>query len=381
MSIATRLMGGVAKGVARGIRRGAGKAAGAALSLHDRRVASAAAARATRRALRGTASVAAIAAAASPIAIAAFVWHENESLVTTRIDVPIDGLPAELEGFRIAHLSDLHDAAFGRGNSRLLSLVESLRPDAIAITGDIMHSEGTRNALALARGCAAIAPTMFVTGNHESYTTRSVELIRRMRDAGVAILDGVVADGADLSYPASDADAFSRVAFAGIPDLGFAAWDERADPAALVTSELAGLAGSAAWPAGDDGRILVLLAHRPELVMSYADPRLGIDLVLAGHAHGGQWRVPGIGGLYAPSQGVLPRYDAGLYRVGGTRMVVSRGLGNSGFPLRLNNRPEVVLVTLRRGGGGSGAVEVPAEGLAGRVADRVLGASGIFELD
>ena len=94
---------------------------------------------------------------------------------------------------------------------------------------------------------------------------------------------------------------------------------------------------------GERGYTL-LLSHRPELFDVYSG--CGVDLVLAGHAHGGQFRLPLVGGLIAPNQGLFPRYDAGLYTSGSTSMVVSRGLGNSVIPLRFNNRPEVVLVEL-----------------------------------
>ena len=88
----------------------------------------------------------------------------------------------------------------------------------------------------------------------------------------------------------------------------------------------------------------ILLSHRPECFTDYVAGEY--DLVLAGHAHGGQFRLPFVGGLYAPGQGILPDYDSGLYREGRTDMVVSRGIGNSSFPIRFNNRPEVILLIL-----------------------------------
>ena len=88
----------------------------------------------------------------------------------------------------------------------------------------------------------------------------------------------------------------------------------------------------------------LLLSHRPEFMDMYV--RYDIDLVLSGHAHGGQFRLPFLGGLYAPSQGFFPKYDAGLFEEENTKMIVSRGIGNSAFPLRFNNRPELVLITL-----------------------------------
>jgi predicted MPP superfamily phosphohydrolase len=95
--------------------------------------------------------------------------------------------------------------------------------------------------------------------------------------------------------------------------------------------------------AGTDG-FAILLSHRPEYFWRYAES--GIDLTLSGHAHGGQFRLPLIGGLYAPGQGVFPEYDSGVYTYGHTHMIVSRGIGQSSFPLRFNNRPELVIITL-----------------------------------
>ena len=89
----------------------------------------------------------------------------------------------------------------------------------------------------------------------------------------------------------------------------------------------------------------IILSHRPEHFKKYV--AAGYDLVLSGHAHGGQFRLPVIGGLYAPGQGILPEYDSGVYTDGRTDMVVSRGIGNSGFPIRFNNNPEVILLTIR----------------------------------
>ena len=94
----------------------------------------------------------------------------------------------------------------------------------------------------------------------------------------------------------------------------------------------------------NDDSFTVLLSHRPEAFDIYADH--GIDVVFCGHAHGGQFRLPFIGGLYAPNQGFFPKYDAGVYNKGNTSMVVSRGIGNSVIPIRVNNRPELVIAEL-----------------------------------
>ena len=129
----------------------------------------------------------------------------------------------------------------------------------------------------------------------------------------------------------------SRLELAGIDDPAFIRTGESASVRA--EAELEGLLDSDCYT--------VLLAHRPELIETYAGA--GAELTLSGHAHGGQVRLPLIGALYAPGQGFFPNYTAGLYTVDGAALVVSRGLGNSLIPLRFNNRPELVLVTLRSG--------------------------------
>ncbi len=96
----------------------------------------------------------------------------------------------------------------------------------------------------------------------------------------------------------------------------------------------------------DNDKYTLLLSHRPELFEVYV--KCGADLVLSGHAHGGQFRLPFVGGLVAPNQGLFPEYDAGLYTEGNTNMVVSRGVGNSILPFRFNNRPEVILIELEK---------------------------------
>ena len=90
----------------------------------------------------------------------------------------------------------------------------------------------------------------------------------------------------------------------------------------------------------------ILLSHRPEVFDTYVEKKM--NLVLCGHAHGGQFRLPLIGGMIAPNQGLFPKYDGGIYEKESTTMVVSRGIGNSIIPVRFNNRPEVVMIVLHK---------------------------------
>ena len=268
------------------------------------------------------------AAALVPALLIWLLWA-NSSPAATQVTVASGALPEAFEGFKIAHVSDLHNAVFGRENERLLSLIRAAEPDIIAITGDLIDSRHTDidSALAFVEAAAEIAPVYYVTGNHES---------RLDFDAIEPRL--IAAGGRVLRNEAEDIGrGGERIRLAGIDDPSFIRTGGTAEERAAAELEQLGDGG---------GTFTVLLAHRPELVEVYAE--YGAGLVLSGHAHGGQVRLPLLGGLYAPGQGLLPEYDSGLCSLGETQMVVSRGLGNSVAPLRVNNRPELVIVTLSR---------------------------------
>lgn len=252
--------------------------------------------------------------------------------VLTVSHVELDLLPGE-GSFTIAQVSDLHNAEFGGGNRELLAILEEAEPDLIAITGDLIDSRRTDPAPALAflEGAVELAPVCYVTGNHEFRAYDAYQDLKsQMEELGVIVLENesMVLEEVPL-----------RVI--GLDDPSFGV---RSDPSATPEQILQGALTALAPQAGEEDLRTVLLAHRPEYVELYAQH--GADLVLSGHAHGGQVRLPGVGGLYAPGQGFLPAYTSGLYQIGETSLVVSRGLGNSLFPLRVNNRPEVVLVRL-----------------------------------
>lgn len=262
---------------------------------------------------------------------ALLIWllWANSSPAATQVTVASGALPEAFEGFKIAHVSDLHNAVFGRKNEKLLSLIRAAEPDIIAITGDLIDSRHTDidSALAFVEAAAEIAPVYYVTGNHESRVDFD-EIEPRLIAAGGRVLRN---EAEDIGHGGE------RIRLAGIDDPSFIRTGGTAKERAAAELEQLGDGG---------GTFTVLLAHRPELVEVYAE--YGAGLVLSGHAHGGQVRLPLLGGLYAPGQGLLPEYDSGLYSLGETQMVVSRGLGNSVAPLRVNNRPELVIVTLSR---------------------------------
>lgn len=273
-------------------------------------------------------SVLIMAAVLVPALLIWLLWA-NSSPAATQVAVASGALPGAFEGFKIAHVSDLHNAVFGRENEKLLSLIRAAEPDIIAITGDLIDSRHTDidSALAFVEAAAEIAPVYYVTGNHESRLDFDA-IEPRLIAAGARVLRN------EAEYIEHGGE---RIRLAGIDDPSFIRTGGTAEERAAAELEQLGDGG---------GTFTVLLAHRPELVEVYAE--YGAGLVLSGHAHGGQVRLPLLGGLYAPGQGLLPEYDSGLYSLGETQMVVSRGLGNSVAPLRVNNRPELVIVTLSR---------------------------------
>lgn len=178
-----------------------------------------------------------------------------------------------------------------------------------------------------AREAVKIAPCYYVPGNHESRLTEYAEFKQKLLDAGITVLED-----AAVAIERSGA----RILLQGMVDPAFRTDDILLHMDETVRAQLESLPKEDAFT--------VLLSHRPELFPQYKDH--SADLVFTGHAHGGQIRLPWIGGLYTPSQGWFPEYDAGTFTEQGVTMIVSRGVGNSAFPLRVNNRPEVVVVEL-----------------------------------
>ena len=256
----------------------------------------------------------------------------NKALQVTDLSLALDRLPEGFEGFRIAHLSDLHNTEFGKDNEKLLGLLRETEPDIIAITGDIVDSRRTDFAVALAflEEAVKIAPCYYVTGNHEGRLSNYRELKNGMEALGVVVLENksaMLTAGRDT------------LTLMGIDDPNLANDGLYGEKEVVTAARIQGLQT-------EDTGFSILLSHRPDLFDVYV--RSGVDLVLSGHVHGGQFRLPFVGGLYAPSQGFFPEYDAGIFQRENTTMVVSRGLGNSAFPLRFNNRPEIILITLLR---------------------------------
>ena len=254
----------------------------------------------------------------------------NTALEVSTHTISSPRIPAEFSGFRIAQISDLHNAEFGEGNALLLEKLSQCHPDVIFLTGDLVDSRSTDIPLALsfAESATEIAPVYYVTGNHEARIFQYSTLKAGLEERGVSVLDNqkVILQKED-----------SHITLLGIDDPSFLTDYLFGDSTAVTAEALSALHSP-------EGGYTVLLAHRPELLETYADS--GIDLVFSGHAHGGQFRLPFLGGMFAPNQGFFPKYDGGLYTSGHTHMLVSRGIGNSLIPFRINNPPEILVAEL-----------------------------------
>lgn len=272
------------------------------------------------------------------IALLLVVWivWDNTRIVVTEIEAESTQLPETFDGYRIAHVSDLHNDEFGEGNEKLLSMIEATEPDMIAITGDLLDSRRTdvEKALHFAKEAVKIAPCYYVTGNHESREGETYEQLEKaMAEAGVVVLRN------NKMLVEKNGNAITVL---GIDDPRFVLnTDRQAKMKDVIGNVLSGLMKDV-----EKEQFTLLLSHRPELFELYCEQK--INLILTGHVHGGQFRIPGVGGVIGPGQGLLPDYDAGLYSAGDTNMVLSRGLGQSIVPFRINNPPELVLVTLKK---------------------------------
>ncbi len=243
------------------------------------------------------------------------VWGTRSPQITS-YTIRSATLPIAFDGLRILQVSDLHNTRFGKGNETLLTLLQESQPDFILMTGDLIDSRRTDVGVAVdfIREAVKTAPIYYTPGNHESRLPAHYAALKdALTELGVTILE-------NQSLPFKmDSD---TVTITGL-----------LDPAFGIT-----------WPDISKESYQIVLSHRPEPLEEYANMEL--DLVFTGHAHGGQVRLPFIGGLYAPHQGIFPQYTAGVHTKGETTMVISRGLGTPKFIPRFNNRPELVLVTL-----------------------------------
>lgn len=265
------------------------------------------------------------------IVVAIFCFWQNNSIVISNYTHHSRKIPPAFHGYKILHISDLHNKMFGKNQDYLIKKIKASSPDIIVITGDLIDRRrfDLDTAMCFINKAVDIAPIYYVSGNHEAWSGKYDQIKQSLKDAGVLILD-------DTSLELLKGE--NSIQLLGLSDPDF-----------LTSNYLDGTNTKKLelqlkqW--SNDINYKILLSHRPELFSLYIENN--IDLIFSGHAHGGQIRLPFLGGLIAPDQGFFPKYTSGPYKNGNTTMFVSRGLGNSIFPFRVFNRPEIVVVTLK----------------------------------
>lgn len=241
----------------------------------------------------------------------------DTGIAVPRYEIFSDKLDAPV---RIVLLTDFHSSSYGEKQRVLIDTVDAQKPDVILMAGDIAEDvRGHRHTAELLEGLAARYPCYYTVGNHEEWSGECENIKEMFRSYGVTVLEGdscvTQIKGTEIRICGADNS---------LPTEQFAACCE----------------------AAGDGIFTVFMSHRPDLVDMYGGR--GFDLVVCGHAHGGQVRIPGIlNGLYAPNQGIFPQYAGGRYTLadGATEMIVSRGLCKNILP-RVFDPPEVVVIEL-----------------------------------
>lgn len=250
-----------------------------------------------------------------------YFWYQSNAIRVVREKVR---MPEGFAGFKIVHISDLHNHRFGKGQRKLISLIENERPDIIAITGDLIHNEYVSAALELVEKAVRVCPVYYVNGNHECILSFREDFYGQLRKRGVKVLDNeyvTLRRNGDEIRLIGLSDPMSHTVAKGPRG--------RRKAAAITLGTLTG---------GDGYKLL--LSHRPEMFSDYLD----VDLVLSGHAHAGQVRLPLVGAVITPGEGFRPHYDVGRFVSGKTTMIVSGGLGSSNIVPRFNNRPQLVVI-------------------------------------
>ncbi len=266
-----------------------------------------------------------IKSAVSAAALCGFLYFENKCLTVSEYIAESMKISDENDGLCIVQVSDLQNTEFGHKNKRLIRKIKSLEPDIIVVTGDIVdcHRTDVYSALDFAKEISKICKVYYVCGNHEGVLGNYKRLCGDLRENGVIVLNN------ESVY--FDEEKNIRITGMTDPYFGFVK-----DIPSMLRKKAR----------EDKNAFNILLSHRPELFKTYA--KSGFDIAFCGHAHGGQIRLPFIGGLFSPHQGLFPKYTSGIHQKGSFKMVISRGLGNSVFPFRIFNRPEIVKVVLKK---------------------------------
>ncbi|KMK75525.1 metallophosphoesterase [Alkalihalobacillus pseudalcaliphilus] len=259
---------------------------------------------------------------------ALFFHDQNNRIVVTEHEIDLDIQHGQ--ELAVVHLSDLHSKGFGTQQQKLLTKVSAEKPDLIFMTGDLIDAKkaDSKEPLELMRGLVQLAPVYFVTGNHEWWSGEYGQLEQALDQLGVVVLRNE-----SMNVTVHERE-FTLI---GIDDPAMLNQEEEQTVVEFMQQAMDGN--------NAETDFTLLLAHRPDFFYLYQE--FDIDLVLSGHAHGGQIGLPYNGGLVAPNQGFFPKYVKGAYEEDETIMIVHRGLGNSIIPQRLFNQPEVIRISIK----------------------------------
>lgn len=262
-----------------------------------------------------------------------FLWFSDNCIQTSRLEYKSDKISEHFQNFKIVQVSDLHNKRFGSRQKKLISKIVAEKPDVIFVTGDMIdrRRQDVEIAMEFVEEAVKIAKVFYVCGNHEAKFEIYEQIKPLLKKAGVVVLDkstykleryGETIQITGFPDPWQDDDLYERAE--DYNDFQMIKYFENLEKSNLN----------------------ILLCHRAELAKTYA--KTGVDMAFSGHAHGGQFQIPFIKrGIYAPHQGYLPKYASGTHKIDKTTVYISRGLGNSRFPIRLFNRSEIVSVTLK----------------------------------
>ena len=270
--------------------------------------------------------------ALAPIIAASSIIRQNKKLKVRKTTLKFDKLPQAFDNFKIAQVSDIHCDKVGHSDLSFINKIKNFNPDMIVITGDILDSYNNDMDIAynILSQLAIVAPCYFVSGNHELRLPKEYEQLKnRMKKLNITYLHN------SKLFITKNNESINLV---GVEDYNFFKNEDKLNHRANFIKTLEELYSP--------NHFNILLSHRPEKFPIYAD--IKYELIFSGHAHGGQWRIPFVGGIFSPSQGFFPKYTNGNYVLEDSTMIVSQGLGNSSFPIRINNRIELILATLKK---------------------------------
>lgn len=257
------------------------------------------------------------------------LWEEDCLVTTSHYNIVNEKIPDEFIGYKIAQISDVHSNNSSVIKYQLRKYLQKEQPDIIVITGDLVDRQDSPVYLTneFIKSFEDIAPIYFTTGNHDCEIIQRKDFVQALEALNVKILND------EIEFIDRENESIALIGLGNITD----GTEQRTKVSSKIQTIL------------EDNNITediftILLFHKPDAFPAFVKTK--IDLALCGHAHGGQIRLPFIGGLYAPNQGILPKYTSGMFQKEKTTMIVNRGIGNSRFPFRINNHPEISIVTL-----------------------------------